>query len=459
MSIALGLPVLGALVLSLRTNDFLPLTICVFVEIVLCILLLKPQSLVNYFLMFGYFFFPGNLGKIGGLVTLNWLRISVLAILFTLLSVVTMKHFRIRKGSYIEYAFFLTSMPWIFYIGLTIFWAISPLDAMRYYPKLFFCLAVSMALLLMEDIRTQDAVRYLLVGGLMFAIAATPFKVEQWNTSDVAWFTGVFGRHSPKFALTFIVMFSLTTAMSRIHRRLSLTTFILSLAWLSLLLQRGAMLALAFGGIALWILSMDKIKFSRLVQAAVFAMFVGMLSFTMLYNSSFSTYMFVPHRGPHDLFMALLSGDFQGAVDVINFKGRLEMWGYAMQLGVSFLGAGMGSSAYYMRGMFGRIYEIHNDHLAYLLDGGLLGYSLFWLMWVGMAGMAWHYRKSVDNLTRTLAILMGAYGAGLFIWSIVDHVISYADASIAYLYILAALLVKRQRELGSTIPRTETIEA
>lgn len=447
VSLLLSVPILASLAWSMGHNSFQPLIISVFLAIICVVMFLRPHLIVVYFLLLGYFFFPGSWGRIGDLVTLNWARIVLLTFLLGLQILVSLRHQRFTSRMTAANWYLLTSAPWILYIGLSITWALSPIDALRYYPKLLFCLVIGIAVLISDRISATQAVRFLLLGGLLFAIGSTPYEGIRWNTTDVAWFIGIFGRHTPKFPLTFIVLLSIAAMQARIRPKMALFTLVLSFIWLMLLLQRGAMLALAIAGITYWILSMDKIRIGRILQGAAMLAFVAGIGWTLFYNSSFASYMFIPNRGPDDLILSLRSGDLLGAIDLVNFKGRLELWEYALQLGIGVFGAGMGSTSFFMNGIFGRVYEIHNDHLTYLIDGGYIGYGLFMLMWIGMIALALRYRQSRDRLTRMLALLVGSYSAALFFWGIVDHVVSYADASFAYLYILAALLAKRQQEL------------
>ncbi len=450
IALLIGLPILLTLFYSIQQYNFLPLILVTFVVVIACILVLAPQYTIIYFLFLGYFFFPSGMGRLGGLVTLNWSRIVILTGIFCLYTLLSIKSLHVYRRFTIGNLFLLTATPWILYSGLSISWAASPVDAMRYYPKLLFCLAIALALLIEQRITTRRAMDYLLTGALLFALASTPYRIVQWSGEGASWFIGVFGRHSPKFLLAFIVLLSLSAIHVRFRRRFAMVVFFLSLTWLTLLLQRGAMLALAVGAGVYWFLSTDHRWMTRLFQGVLIGSFVVFIGWIMLFDSSFAEYMFIPNRGPEDLFAALFSGDWASAISVINFKGRLEMWSYALEQGLSILGAGMGSTSYNMTNIFGRIYEIHNDQLTYLIDGGYIGFALYWLMWLGMGTLAIRYRRSEDQQTRMLALLLGAYASALLVWGLVDHVVSYADLSYSYLYIIAALIVKRQRELETS---------
>jgi len=429
------------------------LVIVLFCSITLAILLFRTEYLLYYYLVLGALTFPGTFDRIGGLVSLNWGRTTFLAGIYFLYSLLFIRNLRsvvkLREGK----RFLIGIFPWVGYLGITIAWAISPLDSMRYYPKFFMAAFFALSLLLDKRISSKQCIKMLTVGAFVFLVVSTlaiPFAENLWPNEESYSFEGYSGRHQSKFYLVFIAILAL--ALWLVNRRKKIPIFIMfySFAMLAWILQRAAIFTLIIGSLTVFIVSVKKVSFSLILKGMLSIGLIILGIYILFYTPRFQESMFIPPYGPDQFFGYLLKGNIGSALNLINFKGRFELWRVARELQETFLGKGFGTTPVYIKMILGRYNELHNDMLQYLIETGYLGFALYLLMWLSMLRLGYRYRNSDDEILKILGLSLIGYTVALFAWSFVEHVFDYAHMSGVYMFMLAALIVKRLMEKNET---------
>ena len=425
------------------------LVIVLFCSIIFAVFLFRTEYLLYYYLLLGALTFPGAFDRIGGLVSLNWGRTTFLAGIYLLYSLLFIPNIRdvvkVREGK----RFLIGIFPWVGYLGITIAWAISPIDSMRYYPKFLMAAFLALSLLLDKRLSSKQCVKMLTVGALIFLVVSTiaiPFSESLWPNAQSYSFEGYSGRHPSKFYLVFIALLAL--ALWLVNKRKKLPVLLLSYSFVMLawIVQRGAIFALVLGGLAVFIVSIRKVSLSLVLKGVLSLGLIMLGIYILFYTPGFQESMFIPPYGPHQFFGYMLKGNIGSAIDLIDFKGRFEQWGVARELQETFLGKGFGTTPVYIKMILGRYNELHNDMLQYLIETGYLGFALYLLMWLSMFGLGYKHRKSEDDLLKIIGLSLCGYTVALFAWSFVEHVFDYGHMSGAYMFILAALIVKRRME-------------
>jgi len=425
------------------------LVILLFCSIVFAIFMFRAEYLLYYYLVLGALTFPGALDRIGGLVTLNWVRTAFLAILYLLYSLVFAQNIREVVKSRESKRFLLAIFPWIGYLGITILWAISPVDSMRYYPKLLMAAFLALSLLLDRRIPSTKCFKMLIIGAIIFLVVSTiaiPFAKALWPGNPPDYFRGYSGRHASKFYVLFIAILALSMWLVNKRKKLSIFMLIYSFIMLIWILQRGAILALVLGGLTVFLLTIRKAPFSLITKGMLSLGLIILGIYVLFYTPSFQESMFKPHYGPNQFFGYMLKGDVSSAVHSIDFKGRFEQWEVAKELQESFLGKGFGTTPVYIKRISGQYFELHNDVLQYRIETGYIGFVLYLFMWISIFSLGWKFRHSDDKILRILCLALCGYTVALFSWSFVEHVFDYSHMSGAYMFILAALVVKRVME-------------
>lgn len=428
------------------------LVIVLFCSIVLAVFMFRAEYLLYYYLLLGALTFPGALDRLGGLVSLNWVRTAFLAILYFLYSLAFIQNVRDVVKSPEGKRLLMGIFPWIGYLGITILWAISPIDSMRYYPKFLMAAFLALSLLLDKRISSIKCVKMLLIGAVIFLVVSTiavPFVQTLWPGHPRYYFRGYSGRHASKFYVVFIAILALSMWLKNRRKKLPIFILIYSSIVLMWILQRGAILALVLGGFTIFLLTIRKAPFSLIIKGMLSLGLVILGIYILFYTPSFQESMFKPHYGPNQFFGYMLKGDVSSAVHSIDFKGRFEQWEVARELQESFLGKGFGTTPVYIKQILGRYIELHNDVLQYRIETGYIGFALYLFMWISMFWLGWKFRNSDDNVLNVLCLSLCGYTVALFSWSFVEHVFDYSHTSGAYLFILAALVVKRLMEKTS----------
>jgi O-antigen ligase len=425
------------------------LVIVLFCSIVMAVFMFRTEYLLYYYLVLGALTFPGAFDRLGGLVTLNWGRTTFLAGIYFLYSLLFIRNIRdvvkVRDGK----RFLIGIFPWVGYLGITIAWAISPVDSMRYYPKFVMAAFLALALLLDKRISSKQCVKMLTIGAVIFLVVSTmaiPFSESLWPNAQNYYFEGYSGRHPSKFYLVFIALLAL--ALWLVNKRKKLPVLLLSYSFVMLvwIVQRGAIFALILGGLAVFIVSIRKVSLSFILKGVLSLGLIILGIYILFYTPEFQESMFIAPYGPDQFFGYLLKGNVGSAIDLINFKGRFEIWRVARELQETFLGKGFGTTPVYIKLILGRYNELHNDMLQYLIETGYLGFALYLLMWLSMFGLGYKYRKSEDDLLKISGLSLCGYTVALFAWSFVEHVFDFAHMSGVYLFIMAAVIVKRRLE-------------
>jgi len=436
-----------SLALFIATSKYNIVSIIIF-SVVVIFLLFGIKYLLYYYLIFGALTFPGVFERIG-IVSLNWIRTSFLAITYILYSIIFFKNIRLVIKTWEGKIFLIAIFPWIIYAGLTIIWSISPIDSMRYYPKFIMAAFLALSLLLDRNITSEQAIRMLVLGALIFFIISTvasPFKDILWLSSE-PYFEGFSGRHPSKFYIVFISIFALSMWMTNWKKSLSLLLLSYSFILLVLIVQRGAFLAFLAGGLVIYFLSMHRISMRSIIKSVAILGISILGLYILFYSQRFQEYTFYPGYESKQFFDYIAMGDIGSALKIIDFKGRMELWTFAEELGVTLFGKGFGTTAVYLKELIGHILELHNDILQYLIELGYFGFTLYMIMWIFLFKLGYKHKNSSDKILKLLALSLAGYTAALFIWSFVDHVSNYSHMSNAYLFILAALTVKRILEI------------
>jgi len=425
------------------------LVMVLFCSIVLAILISRTEYVLYYYLVLGALTFPGALDRLGGLVTLNWARTTFLAVIYLLYSLFLVKNMHAVAKTWEGRRLLLGIFPWIGYLGITIIWAISPMDSMRYYPKFLMAAFLALSLMLDNRISSERCVKMLIIGAIIFLIVSTiaaPFAQTLWPGTSTLYFEGYSGRHPSKFYIVFVALLALSLWLVNKTKKLPIFIMIHSFIILLFIVQRAAILALVLGGLSVVLLSIKKISLSMVAKGILSLGLVILGIYVLFYTTGFQESMFKSTYGPSQFFTHLFQGDIGSALHLVRFKGRLELWQVARELQQSLLGEGFGTTPVYLKTAFGEYNELHNDMLQYLIETGYLGFALYLFMWLSLFRLGWKFRNSDDEILKSLGLSLCGFTVALFSWSFVSHVFDYTHVSGAYLFILAALIVKRSME-------------
>lgn len=442
---------LGALVSYLiRSAQYQTLFVFFLLFLFFLFVSVNFRALVYYYMLFGALTDPGW-GRMWG-VTINWLRNTVLLgiyLVYLIFLLNKIKKFKRDKN----FKFFLYGIvPFIVYISLTSVWSISPYDSLRYIPKYILSVLLGFVVMLDDKIDIKLSLKLLFYGTFIFMLVSILF--EFLNIGRVGeYFEGFSGRHQSKYYTVFITTFLLSGLITKYFKGKTLfgvLGIILSLVILILILQRGAFLAVIF---SLIFISVYLTSTRPSVKSIIASLFLTLSFIVILYilfkRPEFREYTFVSQKyGIEDLFSLLAKGDIQSAINIIAFKGRLEMWEESMKVFRNRLfGQGLATTAVEMEEVVGQYLELHNDFLQYLIEGGYIGFILYLYMWFNLFKISWTNRKTSDRTLKFLSLTIGAYTAGLFSWSFFDHVLNYAHMNFAFLLILVGLLIRRNYEI------------
>lgn len=410
------------------------------------------------FIPSAWFTLPPLIDRIGGMVSLNWIYVSTWTLCVTLLSVRLM----LVRGDRLPLLFSLVLLLFVAYAGISIIWADSPIDSLRYYPKLLLMGALFVTCALESRLDSERGLQLIRRGISVFLVISV---LAELLLHSILWegqvhFQGLTGRYMTKFYALFAGMFSLAAWF--VHRKtIDLMNAVGAIAISLWILQRGTIASFVIGMMimvcALGVSGSGKrIAMPIVLFAIIFVVSMGWLFFTEFG----AKYMFYSQDGTDDFIQTLFGGDLAAASSMIHLKGRDGLWQLALEaLPISVFGAGLATSAIVVGELEsvgdGRI-ELHNDWLQYLLDLGLLGVGMYLLVWVGTIAMAWRYCKSTDGTLRMLALATLGFGSALAINSSVDHVLTYHTAS-APLGIVAGLLIRRRIELIRACRSTPTV--
>jgi len=409
------------------------------------------KFLVYYYMLFGALTDPG-LARFWGL-SANWLRNSILVGLYFVYLIFLLKRFYIYKDNKNFKTLIYGVLPFIFYISITTFWSISPIDSFRYIPKYILSVLLGLIVLLDSKLDVKKSIKLMFYGTFIFMIISV---FAEYLSSigilgrDSEYFEGFSGRHQSKYYVVFIIVFLLSGLITAYFNKFSsIFGIIFGLVILILILQRGAFLALLLSIIFISIyltyrISVKSITANLILIAVFFAMI-----YMIFERPEVQEYSFVSQRyGISDFLNFIAKGDIQSAINIIAFKGRLEMWEASLEMFKNKLfGQGLATMSIGIEEVVGRYMELHNDWLQFLIEGGYLGFTLYLIMWFSLFKISWRFRKSKDKTLKFLALAIGAYTAGLFGWSFFDHILGYGHMNFSFLFILVGLLIKREIEV------------
>lgn len=435
--------------LFLEEYSILAVIIIVFLFIILTAI--NFRFLIYYYFLFGALTAPG-LEKIGGLISLGWLRNALLLLLyFGYILFLFNNLYKLKKDENFKIYLF-GIIPFILYISLTFIWSISPIDSFRYIPKYFLVVVLSLAVIADKKISVDKSLKLLLYGTVIFliiSVIAEIFKDPLGRSSE--YFEGFSGRHQSKYYIVFIIILWLASIITKYNKSyfFSLTVISFSFVLLVLILQRGSFLALMFSLIYIYAYFIRKEKPLRTIILGFAILFFAFIMILLFQNPRFQEYTFTSQGVTIADFWDLIKrGDIARAFSLIAFKGRLEVWEASLELFKNrIIGQGLATTAVKMEEIVGQYLEIHNDPLQYLIEGGYLGFILYLIMWFNLFKISWRYRKNDDKLVKFISLSAGAYTAGLFAWSFVDHVLNYSPMNFCFLFVLLALLIKRVNDL------------
>lgn len=414
--------------------------------------LCKGHYIVYYYLLMGAIVFPGVFSRFEGIVGLTWIRNTILSVFFFMSILVCINRLArvLRHGS--AQALMIATVPWVLYLGVSMFWCQSPLDGLRYYNKFIMALFLAWAFLLDTRISSHQAHKALLVGFLIFLVVSTlaiPLKSLLWPHVHTRYVQLFSGRFNSKYYLVFASIISASAWLSNRQQKWLLFLTLGSLSLLVALLQRGGLLAVVVGLFVLHTISFRFTVRSISRGTLIFGVMVLVLA-TLFASEEYQAYMFFPGYRTDDFLSYLTTGDISLAFSLIHMKGRVKMWELALAGGVPLFGKGLGATSVLMVHLFGRINQIHNDFIQYLLEMGYFGIIFYVLTWIFMFALGYRFRRSQDTLLHSTGLGLFSYTAALFVWSAVDHVADYGNMTVAYWFILAAIGVKREMEVGDS---------
>ena len=346
--------------------------------------------------------------------------------------------------------FVIGTFPFMIYISLSSLWSISLVDSFRYIPKYLLSIVLSLVIILEKKISVKNSLKLLVYGTFIFLFFSTfgeIFKDELGRTGE--YFEGFSGRHQSKYYAVFVFLFLFSAILTNFMKRyiLYIIGIVYTIVILFLIVQRGAFLALLSGLLFIYIYVRKKSLHSIFALTLILIVFLSGI-YIIFTSPSFQEYTFSSHKYTiNDFQNAVLSGDIPSAINMIAFKGRLEMWEGSMEIFRNkIIGQGLATTAVEMEETVGSYLELHNDFLQYLIEGGYLGFTLYLIMWISLFHLIWKFRDTNDNYIRFISISAGSYTAALFVWSFVDHVLNYAHMNFCYLFTLIALLIKQSNE-------------
>lgn len=431
-----------------------------FVACLSFIVIIKKQYILYYFLLFGALLPPGLFDNLGGIVSLVWARNSILAIILLIYLIALLgKYSKALKEPGVR-GWVIIITVWTVYMGVSSLWSLSPIDAMRYYPKFLFAACLGFVLMLDNTIDRERALDLLLTGGLIFLVISTlaePFKSIIWPSyHGTPYFMGLISRHQSKFVLVFLFLLGLCNWITKRKKTISMVIMIWSTILLAFIVQRGAFLALGVGIIAIYLLSSAAFNTKLVFRGIIYLTIIYFIIIYIFSTPDFQKNMFYPGHGPEDLIFYLLQGDFGGAIDIINFKGRWGLWGLIQgESSISLFGIGLGSTSVLIGKYYGQLNQLHSDWIQYFYEGGIIGFIIYCAMWISCLKVSINLRKSDDLITKTLALCLGGYTVAIIFWSLTGHVLDYGHLTSAYLYAVAGLSLRgilnnKQTELIKT---------
>ncbi len=410
------------------------------------------RFLVYYYMLFGALTDPG-LAKLWG-ISVNWLRNTFLVGLYSLYLFFFLKRFNVYKKDENFKIFIYGVIPFLLYISTTIFWSVSPADSLRYIPKYILSILLGLIVLLDEQLDVKKSIKFIFYGAFIFII--TSIFAEYLSDKGIfgrasEYFEGFSGRHQSKYYIVFIIVFFLSGLITRYFKRSFITLLGIAISFiiLILILQRGAFLALILSFVFISIFMIRRFSVRSAVLSLILIVGISIAIYILFKRPEFQEYTFVSQRyGLEDFLNFISRGDFQSAINIIAFKGRLEMWEGSLEMFKNKLfGQGLATTAVEMEEVVGQYLELHNDFLQFLIEGGYVGFILYVIMWYNLFRLSWRFRKTTDKTLKFLALTIGAYTAGLFGWSFFDHNLNYANMNLSFLFILISLLIKRDFEL------------
>lgn len=271
-----------------------------------------------------------------------------------------------------------------------------------------------------------------------YVILSLGMYVLPMGRTEVGAMEGFSGQHFSKFVYVICVIFFLTTLLQRpfrLRNAIIKDTFLLflSVAALVLVLQRGAILAVAIGLIVLnGRILPRKYPLSRIAFWSIFA-----ASLTILLSSErFVSYAFFEQFGPKEIYNAIIEGNF--SLDMIRARGRFQIAdAIVASAEIGFLGNGPGVAKHIVGAEFFEGREPHNDILMFLVDLGVFGT----LSVSALLLMPLLISRKTDAPSRSYGGILFTSGAasmiGFFAWMAVSNVVIYLQ----YNLLISAILI------------------
>lgn len=387
---------------------------------------MKTESkLFLFFILFSWFTIP-PLYKIGDTVNLNWIYVTFLVLLLSLifLSIIIRKKISYPKHSIKLILFFI-------YLIISIFWSYSPIDSFRYLNKL---LLLILLILTFSNLRIKDEIiiRKIITAILFFIIvnwfSEITIKNFLWKYPAGEYFEGFSGRHAIKYYVAFSILFS-SVCFLILKRRKYLYILIILILTLIFILQRGVIFATILGLIAiLFNLFKGKLRFKFafvVTSSIILSLFVYFLLFTEI-GIEYTFYSL----NQRNKFLTELSNNPIYAYQYINFKGRLEYWDLLILKSNQPFGVGFGSSGRIIEENFGAYNELHNDWLQFYVELGIIGVSLYALFWISLISYLLKLlRTKLSEYQKIFVLTTLGYSVFIIVSGIFDHVIDYQSTA------------------------------
>lgn len=249
---------------------------------------------------------------------------------------------------------------------------------------------------------------------------------------------GFAGQHFSKFVFVTSTLFYLMVVMRsprdrKANQLQDILLLGLSLLSLALVLQRGALIAVAVGFLiyrkrilpngSAW----SRALFWSLL-ASVFAMVVT--------SERFLSYAFFDRFGPRQILHHVLNGTFSW--DMIRARGRFEMAeAITANADIGILGNGPGVAKYIVGSEFFLGREPHNDMLMLLTDVGVLGSILVLLILLLPALLRRRIQLPPNSYSEILYVTGASSLLGFVCWMAVSNVLVYLPAN----FLASSLLI------------------
>lgn len=329
--------------------------------------------------------------------------------------------------------------------GFTLTYSLSPATGLRYYPKYVFVFLVY-AYFLSSSPDPKQVVRYLIYGLLAYYLIAIIGHYTFF--ADETYLEGPSGRHYTKFISLFGLLAGISYYLTFRTKTLGVILIFLSSVCLFLVMQRGALIA-AFVGVAAIVFHVTKHKLKQHLFKIVATTIAAVLALTfLLSNESFREYAFYESTDPSAIVASIKDGTFDPTM--IRDRGRMKFIEYLMSSEAwRFYGLGIGSVPFILQPFGDTHYELHNDLILLLYEGGvfLLPFFLAFMYYSWRAGNV--ALASSDKIQVFIGYTIIGWIPALLVYMAISNVLTYSTFTLGFLAILLATLSHLTRQAST----------